>query len=328
MLDDDYIIKMVNENSDYYKIAEYIINKFNLNIEIYEGKEIAKYLIKNLRYTKKDILEGKADIRIKNILNLNKLKSNSVASKNEKVQDIPLKTTKIKINRKKVTTALLSVVAMTMVFNFAVKPAYGNMKHQSEIRQSIGMMAASPGTDAYEHKQSIVAQNTYSTGSFDNRGFPIYAYHNDGIAEDIIKVCTQDAELFDLCIYNVYFDMAYNKLSNMDDVIKYLKMYTKNDESLTFIYEKVGNCEVFLDYLVNRGFISPNDKNYYDVLSDIENYKTLMSTRDVPFNGLSAKSQDRIEELISEFKENGENLYNEYKNNINQVGDETYGTRS
>lgn len=323
--DTDMLFKLVNENSDYYRIGEYIISKFNVNIDMITSKKIAEILINEEGYTKEQILNGIADKSIKNILSYYKLKNNSVVQKNERVQEVPLKTKKSKINKKFVVAAIGGIMAISMLGHFGFKPIITEYKENKEISESIGMMVAEPGTDAYFYAMSIVAQNTYQA-SRDNRGYPVIAYHNDGIAKDIIEVCTQNPELFDLCMYNVYFDMAYNRLSNMDDVVRYLNIYTESDESLSFIQDKLHNCDVFLEYLIARGFANPNDKDYYQLLEDIKTYK--LSTADVPFNTLEKDAQKRIEELIEEFKNNRSNLLNEYKDNLEEVKGEDYGTRS
>lgn len=322
--DTDTLFRIVNENSDYYRIGEYIITKFNVNIDMITAKKIGEMISKE-GYTKEQILNGIADKSIKNVLNFYKLRSNSVVQKNERVQDVPLKTKKFKINKKFVVAALAIIITMSSSYTFGIKPLVTEYKENKEISEAIGMMAAESGSEDYNHKRNIVAQNTYNAG-MDERGYPVVAYHNDGIAKDIIEVCTQNPDLFDLCMYNVYFNMNYNRLGNMDDVVRYLDMYTKNDESLSFVQDKLHNCDVFLEYLIARGFANPNDKDYYQLLEDIQTYK--LSNADVPFNNLDKDAQKRIEKLIEEFKNNRSNLLNEYKDNLEEVKGEDYGTRA
>lgn len=320
--DTDTLFRIVNENSDYYHIGEYIITKFNVNIDMITAKKIAEMISKE-GYTKEQILNGIADKSIKNVLNFYKLRSNSVVQKNERVQDVPLKTKKSKINKKFVVAAIIAIISLSYIFN--IKTTITEYKENKEISNAIGMMAAESESEDYNYKRNIVVQNTYRAG-MDERGYPVVAYHNDGIAKDIIEVCTQNPELFDLCMYNVYFNMNYNRLVNMDDVVRYLNIYTESDESLSFIQDKLHNCDVFLEYLIARGFANPNDKYYYQLLEDIKTYK--LSTADVPFNTLEKDAQKRIEELIEEFKNNRSNLLKEYKDNLEEVKGEDYGTRA
>lgn len=326
--DTEAMFRMVNENADYHKIAEYIIMRFNIDLDMQQAKKMAEHLVKDEGFSKEEVFQGLADQSIANRLNFRKSQTKSVHQKDETVTEILLKTIKEKINAKFVAGALATIMLLSATYGFVIKPAYEEMQENSEIRQSIGMLAAEPGSEAYKHK-SIVSQNTYQVpGQFDAQGHPIVAYYNDKIAEDILKVCTQDPELFDLCMYNVYFDMSHNRLNNMDTVVRYLQMYSEGDESMTFVQEKLNNCDIFLDYLISRGFANPNNEDYYELLEDINKYEKLKGSSDVPFNALPKESQDRIEKLIAEFKSNKNNLYSEYKDNLENVKGEDYGTRS
>lgn len=323
------MFRMVNENADYHKIAEYIIARFDVNLDMEEAKKIAKSLVKGEGFTKEQIINGMADYSVYNRLNFKKAQSKSVQQPNESVIEIILKTIKEKIDPKFVAGALATIMLFSTLHGFVIKPTIEEFKENREITQSIGMLVAEPGSFEYIHKQSIVSQNTYQIpNQFDEKGFPVVAYHNDKIASDIIQVCTHDPELFDLCMYNVYFDMSHNRLENMDTVIRYLQLYSANDESISFIQERLTNCDIFLDYLIVRGFADPNSEDYYKLLEDINKYGELKGSSDVPFNALPKESQERIEKLIEEFKANKNNLYSEYKDNLDNIEGEGYGTRS
>lgn len=327
--DTQAMFRIVNENADYHKIAEYIITRFNVDLDMQYAKKMAENLVKNEGFSKEEIFQGLADESIANRLNFRKKYTKSVRQKDEVVTEILLKTIKEKINAKFVAGALATIMLLSATYGFVIKPSVEEFKENREITQSIGMLVAEPGSDAYEHKQSIVSQNTYQVpGQFNEQGHPVIAYYNDKIAEDIIKVCTKDPELFDLCMYNVYFDMSYNRLSNMDSVVRYLQIYSASEESLSFIQNKLDNCSVFLDYLISRGFADPNNEDYYELLEDINKYEVLKGNSDVPFNALPKESQERIERLIEEFKSNKNNLYSEYKDNLENVEGDNYGTRS
>lgn len=327
MLDDDYtklMMKMVNENSDYSRIGRYIISKFNIDITMQEAKKIGEFLALQKGFSKDDVLNGLADRSIKKIINYNKMKENSIEKNYELKENIPLKTKKVIINKKFVIGVAASFLTISLLYNFALEPAYNDFKEDKKIRQSIGMMVADVNSDDYKYGRGIVAQNTYHAG-FNEKGYPNVAYHNDKIAEDIIKVSLEDADIFDLCMYNVYTDISYNKLKNMDEVIRWLNVYTKDNDDLQFIQDKLFNCDVFLDYIMLRGFANPNDKDYTKLVEDIKMYKE--SDDNVPLYSLSEESQKRIEELIREYKSNRGNLYSEYKSRLEEQGD-SYGTRS
>ena len=323
MFDEKSMFKMVNENSNYYNIAIYIINNFNADIDIQLAKKMAEILVKSKGFNKDEIINGLADDAIINMLKFRKSQTKSVKQVNDKDIKVPLKTKKQRVNTKFVAGALATLIALSSVYGYVIKPQIEENKENEKIDEEIAMMASEQGSDAYIHKQSIVAQNTYQIpGELDNEGYPIVAYYNDKIAEDIVNVCVKDPKLFDICIYNVYFDMNHNRLDNMDSVINYLKSYSQEDPSLSFINEKLENCDVFLDYLVKRGFNDPNSKDYYKLLEDINLYETSS------FTELPKESQERIENLIEEFKANKDNLYIEYKTNLEIVEGDDFGTRS
>lgn len=316
-------LRMVNENSYFHEIASHIIKVFPLDIS--QAKKMAEILVKQEGFTKEEILQGKADKSIANRLRFSKAKDKTVREPNKTRAEILLKTIKEKVNVRFVAGALGGVFLISGLINYVDN----KMQENNEVTQLLGMLVAEPGSDAYEHKQSIVSQNTYIIpGQFDDEGFPISAYSNEKIAEDIIKICTLDPELFDLCMYDVYFDMNDNKLSNMDSVLRYLQTYTKEDESLQFINDRVANCDVFLDYLVSCGFANPNSKDYYKVLEDINKYEQAASRSGVPFNELPEESQKRLEALIENFEANKNNLYTEYKDNLENIERDNYGSRS
>ena len=58
---------MVNENSEYYRIARYIMDKhedYENWFTLEEAKKVAKYLILEKNFQNVDILNGKADNEI------------------------------------------------------------------------------------------------------------------------------------------------------------------------------------------------------------------------------------------------------------------------
>ena len=60
-IDADKMLDIVNKNSDYTKVAEYILGKSDYAFSLEQAKKIAKYLIMEKKYTKEDLLQGKAD---------------------------------------------------------------------------------------------------------------------------------------------------------------------------------------------------------------------------------------------------------------------------
>ena len=311
------MIQLVNENAEMYRIAEYIVSKHD-GIFIDDAREYAKYLVKTAGFTKNEILSGKADKSISNWVRGMMLAKNSVFQQDETPQETPLKTKKEKIsptNYKKRVIIFVAGVAVVIyivvnLVGFAVTNIIGikdnieQIKLETSVSQSIGMLASASGNDAYEHKMNIISQNAYPVpGSFNSDGSPVIAYRNEDIAADIIKVCSHNPDLFDLCVQDAYFNMSKNRLGNMDDVLRWLQIYSEDKEDLQYIYEQVKDCDIFIEYLVKEGFISPNNEDYPLLEAAIKEYKTLREYNS-PFSALSKEHQKVIENLIDEYEEN------------------------
>lgn len=313
-LDDHKMIKIVNENAEMYRIAEYIVSKHD-GIFIDDAREYAKYLVKTAGFTKNEILSGKADKSISNWVRGMILAKNSVFQQDETPQETPLKTKKEKISptnyKKRVIIFVAGVAVVTyIVVNLItgavsiIKESVEQSRLETSVSQSIGMLASAPGNDAYEHKMNIISQNAYPVpGSFNSDGSQVIAYRNEDIAADIIKVCSHNPDLFDLCVQDAYFNMSDNRLVNMDEVLRWLKSYSEDKEDLAYIHDQVKDCDIFIEYLVREGFISPNDESYPLLEQAIHEYKSLREYNS-PFSALSKEHQKVIENLIDEYEEN------------------------
>lgn len=324
-LDDHKMIKIVNENAEMYRIAEYIVSKHD-GIFIDDAREYAKYLVKTAGFTKNEILSGKADKSISNWVRGMMLAKNSVFQQDETPQETPLKTKKEKIsppNYKKrviifvagvavVTYIVVNLVGFAVTNIIGVKDNIEQIKLETSVSQSIGMLASAPGNDAYEHKMNIISQNAYPVpGSFNSDGSQVIAYRNDDIAADIIKVCSHNPDLFDLCVQDAYFNMSDNRLVNMDEVLRWLKSYSEDKEDLAYIHDQVKDCDIFIEYLVREGFISPNDESYPLLEQAIHEYKSLREYNS-PFMSLSKEHKKVVQQLIAEYEENKNISYPKY----------------
>ena len=326
----------INFHSKYAQSGNYIRKIFS-QLDVKESDMIAYQMETIYGMTENDILCGKNDDIIKKRVRYYLAKKNSedpslfegylvdkTVDEIPKVE-VPVETKKKTVDKsfyKKAILTLLSVALVVSIAAPAVKKSVEANKYEEKVMTSINMLAANTNSDKYEQREGIVSRNSYRVGT-DDRGFPINAYWNDKIAKDIIKVAKEDPNLFDLTMYSVYFSME-ERLDNMDEVMDYLKMFTKEDESLSFIYNQIDDCDVFLDYVMKKGFVSPNSKEYYDLKNDIEIFKNVGS-----FKSLSGESQERILELMEEYLNYKKYLVEEYKNNskvVYEVSD-SYGGR-
>lgn len=313
--DEDFIINEINANADRRKVAEYILEKYSQYIDFEEAKEIAEKILQSGKIKKESIFRGDADELIKNFVMAYAIRNGSVVDveyeevRDEPVQtEVPLKTRKKWVNKYTITALLLLLLAAAAVWGYSEFKEY---QRDTKISQSLGMLASDVGSFEHESKASIVMQNRYTIGYNENNE-AIVAYHNDKIASDIAEVCRKNPQLFDIVLNNVYFEME-NRLANMDAVLGHLQTITADDEGLTAINDKIKRYDVFLDYIFSRGFIDPNDPNYYTVMEDITAYKALRDKGvEVPFAALPVESQQRLEVLISEFELNQDVLYEKY----------------
>lgn len=323
------MIKLVNENAEMYRIAEYIVSKYE-GIDINDAREFAQYLTRTLELSKSEIISGKADKTIFKWVKGRMLVKNSVLQKGEEITETPLKTKKETINptnfkKRIVMFVAASVIVVYIVVNLLtgaityVTDSIENHKLENNVSQSIGMLASQVGNDAYEYKMNIVAQNTYVVpGQFNSDGSPVTAYRNEDIASDIIKVCSHDPELFDICVQNAYFNMGKNRLGNMDKVISWLKVYAEDKEELSYIYDQIKDCDIFVEYLVKEGFISPNDEDYPLLDKAIQEYKSLGDHKS-PFTSLSKEYQKVIQKLIDEYEKNKSVTYPLYEERLKEL---------
>ncbi len=310
-LDTTDVIKMVNENSDLVRIAEYIGEYVKDVFEFTEAKEVATYLVKNLGYTKEEILNGKANKYIVAMARYKMVSAKSVEKEpnSKEKAKVPLKTKKKKISKKVIATALASLIGVSFVIG-GIKygvDSISEYKEDTEIANMIGMLAQDEGEAG-----NIISQNTYGFYSGSKR---TTAYKVDKIAEDIIDICIQNPDLLDITLYRTYFDMNYNRLDNMDDVIRWLKIYASNDESLNFINDKLKDTTVFLEYVLNCT-ISSDDKDYKEYQDAIVIYKALKENNDYVYDNLPKDTKKSITKLINKFENKRDSLYTEYKDDL------------
>lgn len=348
------MIKMVNAKRDYEEVGKYIISEFyrmaedtknkgyELNLTPNEYKKIERYLLEKYRLegqklmgrtklSKDDILAGKASFEIYKTIRI--LQANFMSVKDEiarqeeeeRQAEIEFKTKKKNKARNERIKKLLFAVTISSAITITGLSAleiYNNYEEDKELTSAIGYIVSEEEND----KRNIVEQNIYRA-SFDSKGKEVYDLNIESLANDIITLCKNNPDLFDIAIYNVYSNLDGNKLSTMDSLIVCLRDMAKEDERLDFIFSKLDNCRVFLDYLVNRGFLNPNSEDYYAILNDIELYIETKTYGAEGLERLPEKSSTRLQGIIDAFEANRDNLYSEYKDVIDgMVGDE-FGTR-
>ena len=117
----------------------------------------------------------------------------------------------------------------------------------------------------------------------------------------------------------------------MDKILKELKDISSEDPSLSAVYDRIKDCEVFLDFLIKTGKINPEDKEYVTLLNDIEQYR-LFKREGKYFSELDKEIQKRITKLMERYEEDM-NFYKAYEFTIkalpnNPTEDRTQSARS
>ena len=297
----DDVFEMVNKKKLYNEISNYIENRFYLNLGAEELNNIAKYLVERFKYTREDVLNGRADEIITNYIRDYNLRNNSLG--NNDVNKRPLRSKVVKKDSEKFKKLLIGFVgtaAIMAVGNFAI----GELKdfnNELEARKDLGNSVATEESYFYNANQSIVAQSTLRTNG--NVG-----YNVDGIAQDIIKIAQNNPNDVDVILHNVYFDLDFNALKNMDRIFTYLNMYIEKDSALQTIFSNVSSS-YFLDYLVSGNYVLEDDKNYGNIINAVNNYKESSTMSDNAFNELSKRDQKYIKELIDNFDKQGKIMY-------------------
>ena len=129
---------------------------------------------------------------------------------------LPIKPKKEKVSPLFLKRLLLGTLAGATIIScatFISKSKETNL----DVSEYIGMLASKEGSDDYLNKRNIIAQNTYNRDNY-------VVYNLPNIALDILKVASDDPDIFDLCILSAYFNMDYNRLKNMDEVFNHLRI--------------------------------------------------------------------------------------------------------
>lgn len=273
----EYLNERINRDNNINEIANYIYQKYSSRIDMQMAVRIARNCV-NRNYTADATKRGDNDKIIHDMVRISIIRKKSLSG-----NKVPLKTYRKNVQRTIVAT-LLSVLIMGAGF-YAYKGIEKN-NMELEMNKSIGVLADN------KNNLSIVANNTYTINNSEEH---TYVYDTKGIASDIETVYDNDSQLFDVCLYNVYQNLASNKLANMDKVMGHLVEDGYTDDNF------------FLDYLVKKGYSDDEE----DLSEAITNYKIKAESSSVPFNHLNDKYKKAIKKLIDNYKDRGLRLYSE-----------------
>lgn len=282
---DNNLEKMLNANFEAKQIKEYIVNKWPMLFEELEALDIAKFLLHENGFSKNEILNGQADKIIEVYVSSKKHEMNSVVNYNEQSNKVKLKTKKKKIDQKKVAIALTALFAISGLAGFVHSKAQQNISNyqfDSNLKDSVGMIVSEIGSEDFENKVGIIEQNTQLGYNHE------VIYNNHGTAKDIItlsntiiSMCERDLnqpEIVEFGIAHAYSNMVYKYPEHMDEIIKFLKAETEDKVEYQIIYNEVKDFDTFYEYILSKGLIDVNSKEYEQILKDIEKYKAIKKT--------------------------------------------------
>lgn len=305
------------ENGKYDDIAVYLMKKYRGDLFIDDALEIAIVLNEQMGLSYEQIASGNYDEKIDKYVKYYAIRKNAVKQENEQLEDLPLESKKKSTKGLNfVKGAVFTIAAVGLIFAYKLVDA---KRQESDVTGKLGKLASEYGSYEYQEGMSIVAQNTFRVyDKYTKDSTP--AYHNDQIALDIIAICNKDPQLFDICMNNVYNEMSYNRLDNMDEVLRCLQGYMATEPALEHIYNRISNEKVFLDYVIDRGFADPNSDSFYKLMGAIEKYKA--NDYGNSFMSLSEEDQKYIESLMNNYANNNKNLYKEYADDITKLANE------
>lgn len=318
-IDANKMLEIVNKNSDYTKIAEYIMEKYNNVFNLEQSKKIAKYLIMEKNYTKEDILDGKADDYLQKRAQAKLIELKSVRQKDEEGVEIPLKsqkhnTTKDEIKRFIILiTGLASIVAVLGIKNYEFEEE--KMKKETSI--NLGFLASDADSNIYDSEGNIVYQSILEnkdpmTGEF--------LLLEQSLANNIIDVCIKDPSLFDIAIYDTYYNIQFNRIDRLSETWNYLQNYMANDEAFFDLLSTKLNGS-FLNYILNileaSGEIKIGSSDYEKYKNAIEEYQSVNK-----FEKLSRSSMSSLKQMMDKYHDIGNNLYKENNKKIKNLVEE------
>ena len=282
---------------DNYDVVKYIKSK---SPALFSAEKLVLYtntLKQTRKFTDEEILNGKADLDIEGFIKAEEARYRSIKKQEEERKCLPIKTKKEKISPtffKRLILTTLAGASIVSIVSIHSKSLKDNEKVQDDVSKYIGMLASDSNSEDYLHKRNIVAQNTYTKEGDMNNAI---IYNLPNIALDIIKVTSNNPNLFDLCILDTYFNLNYNRLDNMDKIMEHLKINILASSPDSPLQSKAEICTSFLDYALNiclkRNLINYSDQEYQQILEVIAKYKV------VGYNALNENDKNTISILVS-----------------------------
>lgn len=297
-------------------------------------KEMIDELLETFYISESDAIKILNDLSNIYIFDINDLKSEKMKEEIASTYDIIPKEIKeesvkidneateilLRVQKKKKSARIVAMVLCGIGIVGAINYSYKEGKREIESKKTrkelttIADLDVKTGTFIEQSRISSEDRNVYDFSR---------------MASFIIKGCQKDSKLFDYYIYDTYKNFVSSKNNSdpimmMDNLMDELKNQLESNEELGTIYEKIVDCDCFLEYLYKQGFISHTDKDYFSLQDDIERYKIIKISGVI--NPLEStyfpeESKIRIKKLLNSFTSMKYDaaLLNEFKDDIDDI---------
>lgn len=311
-------------NSDFiFKVASYIQDKTYNNFSLKDAQKISTVLINEYHFSEADILNGKADYLLNELIsvkrNFEEIKKSSIANSNEENKPIPLNTKKKFVMPEKLkkiilkTSITIASLAIVITIVTAVVKDFEFSSFENSVDTQITALA---GYDSGR----LPYHSMYSTSETSGESF---AYDTGNMAMDMVNIAVQNGvfnkDLLKLSLYENYKYIEYNTFDTLSRAYSSFHSYLPS-----YLPSGVVLPDSFLGYLLEDGCI-PEGINYNDITSIVEKYK-----RHPSFADLSEEEQNTVKKMCKMFKNSVEDnieYYEGFLKNITMNDTDNFGGR-
>ena len=195
---------------------------------------------------------------------------------------------------KKLTIAVCATAALVIMAEELSKSVTKDSPDNEPKTAYVGDIISEEAAFGTQNNIEIVREKGKSYGS-------VYYINDREAAKEFVARVTQYPEEFDYGMHQIYFSIKYDRLINMDRIFRNIKNDLANNisdnvnfEVSSMLYEKIKDCEYFLDYVYTLPI---------DHVEGIE--EALIEYDEVrDFTKLSKENQAAVQSFIDEYRAN------------------------
>lgn len=296
-----------------YEKVKNIAGRINMSKEEKSAltREILAILYENHRYSFNDILNGKCDILIGNIISSSMMSYNSV--KNNKTNPKIKRSHKKKKVPKTVTTLLL-VAALTVSTTVGISTSkkvsdgFGYaIEFVSDIK-NVDAKKAVDDFDGYDYSYIYIK----GTDAFQPTAKNTVEFYNKAVATGY-----DESGYCYLGFYRAYENVRDDRLDIMDSMLSYAKITAKQNKQYSQMYNKIAGDSCFLEFAMNRleemGCKEIKDEKYINALSSYKEASALHVGKP-PMDYVNDENTKLIKEIMEMYQKYSEKLLVEFGN--------------